>query len=220
MFKGASGDIVENKADLVALRSSPSQGRLTKVLRKYFAFFFLSPETGANGRVGYISEQKIDAFVGVVNVLLAAAFLFGAIHNLDYVRDERKTLGLVTGYMTAFAMTMWLLTDARRAGTFGACAAYAAVVVVFVSGNWAVKKNAVVRLAEEERELSFKPMMWNRCYGFCENDKSGPMVMSPMQESGLCPELQMIAALLAGFLATASGKGTVVPCLYFRSFVI
>jgi hypothetical protein len=135
MLKGASAGIFENKADLVALRPAPSQDRLTKILQKYLAFFFLSQETSANGRVGYVSEQKIDAFVGVVNVLLAAAFLFGAMYNLYYVRDERKTLGLVTGYTTAFAMTMWLLTNARRAEVFGACAAYAAVLVVFVSGN-------------------------------------------------------------------------------------
>jgi hypothetical protein len=135
MLTDASANIFEHKADLVALRPAPNEDRLTKVLRKYFPVFFMSRKASVNGRVGYISERKMEAFVGVVNIFLAAAFLFGAIYNLYYVRNERKTLGLITGYTTAFALTMWLLTNARRAEVFGACAAYAAVLVVFVSGN-------------------------------------------------------------------------------------
>lgn len=73
--------------------------------------------------------------VAVLNVILAAVLLFGAILNLYYVADERKRLGLVAGYTVAFAACVGLVTKARRSEVFAACAAYAAVLVVFVSGN-------------------------------------------------------------------------------------
>lgn len=73
--------------------------------------------------------------VAIINVNLAAALLFGAICNLYYVTDEQKRLGLIAGYTTAFAACVGLVTNARRSEVFAACAAYAAVLVVFVSGN-------------------------------------------------------------------------------------
>ena len=102
-------------------------------MQEYRAFLFLSQETSAKGRVGYVSEQKIDAFVRVVKVLLAVALSVGAIYNLCYVRDERKKLGLVAGYTTAFATTMWLFTPASRVEVFGNCVVYV-VALVFISG--------------------------------------------------------------------------------------
>lgn len=66
---------------------------------------------------------------------MAAVLLFGAIYNLYYVKNEKGRLGLVGGYTVAFALCVGLLTNARRSEVFGACAAYAAVLVVFISGN-------------------------------------------------------------------------------------
>ena len=41
----------------------------------------------------------------------------------------------IAGYTTLFATCVGLLTNARRSEVFAACAAYAAVLIVFVSGN-------------------------------------------------------------------------------------
>ncbi len=73
--------------------------------------------------------------MAIINLILAAALLFGAILNLYYVTDERKRLGLIAGYTVAFAMCVGLVTKARKSEVFAACAAYAAVLVVFVSGS-------------------------------------------------------------------------------------
>ncbi len=73
--------------------------------------------------------------MAIINLILAAALLFGAILNLYYVTDERKRLGLIAGYTIAFAMCVGLVTKARKSEVFAACAAYAAVLVVFVSGS-------------------------------------------------------------------------------------
>ena len=66
---------------------------------------------------------------------MAAVLLFGAVLNLYYVTSERKRLGLVVGYTVIFAVCVGLVTTARRVEIFAACSAYAAVLVVFVSGN-------------------------------------------------------------------------------------
>ena len=83
----------------------------------------------------YISEARLHAVVAIINVLAAAALLFGAIYNLYYVKSDQVKLGLITVYTVAFAICVGLLTNARRPEVFGACAAYAAVLVVFVSGG-------------------------------------------------------------------------------------
>jgi hypothetical protein len=54
---------------------------------------------------------------------------------LYFVKSEKIKLGLVAGYTTAFALCVAVLTNAKRAEVFGACAAYAAVLVVFVSSD-------------------------------------------------------------------------------------
>jgi hypothetical protein len=85
--------------------------------------------------VEYFSARRISTAVNVITVLLAAALLFGAIYNLYYVRRNQIKLGLIAVYTLAFALSISLISNARRAEVFGACAAYAAVLVVFVSGN-------------------------------------------------------------------------------------
>ena len=140
-LRGASANILDDKSDLAALGGAHNEDRLTKVLRKHFAFLFKARESSVGGSFGYTSEQKIEVVVGVVHILLAAAFLFGAIWNLYFVRDPRKTLGLIAGYTTTFAISVGLLTNVRRAGIFGVSATYAAVLVVFVSGNLGNGKN-------------------------------------------------------------------------------
>lgn len=73
--------------------------------------------------------------MAVINVILVAALLFGAICNLYYVTNEEKRLGLIAGYTATFAICVGLMTRARKVEVFASCAAYAAVLVVFVSGN-------------------------------------------------------------------------------------
>ena len=73
--------------------------------------------------------------VAVINLFLAAGLLFGAIYNLYWVTSDQKKLGLIAGYTVAFAVCVGFATNAKKSEVFAACAAYAAVLVVFVSGN-------------------------------------------------------------------------------------
>ena len=50
------------------------------------------------------------------------------------MNDQTKRLGIIAGYTGLFAICVGLVTNARLVEVFGACAAYATVLVVFV-GN-------------------------------------------------------------------------------------
>lgn len=68
-------------------------------------------------------------------MILAAGLLYGAILNFYLVTSDEGKLGLIVAYTIAFALCVGLLTNARRSEIFSACAAYAAVIVVFVSSG-------------------------------------------------------------------------------------
>ena len=132
---GCSATLYDNRDDIVALARPPEEDRLTRFLRNHCPLLFLERRPNNGSSLAYISAKRISIVVGVVNVLLAAAFLFGAIYNLYYVDQDQIKLGLIAGYTVAFAFCISLVTNAKRSEIFGACAAYAAVLVVFVSGD-------------------------------------------------------------------------------------
>jgi hypothetical protein len=127
--------VYDRREDLVALVRHPEEDRLSAFLRKYCAVFFMENQQNGGGNVAYISSNRIAVVATTLNLILAATLLFGSIFNLYYVQDQGKRLGIVAGYTLAFALCITMLTNARRAEIFSACAAYAAVLVVFVSGN-------------------------------------------------------------------------------------
>ncbi|UZP40192.1 hypothetical protein NXS19_008008 [Fusarium pseudograminearum] len=131
---GSSETLYDDRKDLVALRRPSEEDRLSALFRKHMPLLFLEKRS-QDSNVHYISARRISVAVGVINILLAAAFLYGAILNLYYVESQTTRLGLIAGYTTAFAVCIALLTNANKGEVFGACAAYAAVLVVFVSGN-------------------------------------------------------------------------------------
>lgn len=49
--------------------------------------------------------------------------------------NAAANLGMISGFTVLFAIALGIFSNARRAEIFGATAAYAAVLVVFVSGN-------------------------------------------------------------------------------------
>ena len=132
---GASAQLYDTREETVALSRPQKEDLLTAFIRKYCTLLFFERASDKHPGLYYFSNKRIKIFVGVINVLLAAAFLFGAICNLYYVEDDQIKLGLIAGYTTAFTLCIALVTDATRSAIFGACAAYAAVLVVFVSGG-------------------------------------------------------------------------------------
>ncbi|KIY01828.1 uncharacterized protein Z520_01966 [Fonsecaea multimorphosa CBS 102226] len=133
---GHSEFIYEDRGRLVALKRVDNEDRLTQLLRKHCArtFKVAGAKTQSTG-VEYFSAKRISLAVNLITIVLAAGLLFGAIYTLYYVRRDQVKLGLIAGYTLAFAVSISLISNARRGEIFAACAAYAAVLVVFVSGG-------------------------------------------------------------------------------------
>lgn len=76
--------------------------------------------------------QKV---VTVLSIIGAALLLEVAIVTLYIVTNDHIRFGLIAVFTSVFAAALSLLSNARRVEMFGATAAYAAVLVVFLSGN-------------------------------------------------------------------------------------
>jgi hypothetical protein len=132
LLLGDSWDLYKDRNELIALARPAEEDRLTMVFRKFLPSWFLSNVT-RDGRVASFDDSKIRRTVAVISFCIASALLYGAILNFYYVRDERAVLGLIAVWTIAFALCVGLLTNAKRSEIFSASAAYAAVIVVFIS---------------------------------------------------------------------------------------
>ncbi|CEL10400.1 hypothetical protein ASPCAL13520 [Aspergillus calidoustus] len=141
VLQGNSEALYNDRDDLVALVRPPAEDPISSFLRDHCPLLFLdrartakSTTNNSSGLV-YSSSTRIAVVAAILNILVAAAMLFGPIFNLYYVKDPKKRLSMVAAYTVAFALCVGLLTNASRAEIFAASAGYVAVLVVFVSGD-------------------------------------------------------------------------------------
>ncbi|CAG9982241.1 unnamed protein product [Clonostachys byssicola] len=135
---GKSSSLYDDIDDLMILRPPVRSDRLSTFLRNFLGFIFVKklPKGRPNiSGLGYASESRIETFVLYLSTVLAALLLIGAIIVLYKVPSPDLKLGLVGLFTVLFAGSVGLLTNARVAEIFGATAAYAAVLVVFISGE-------------------------------------------------------------------------------------
>jgi hypothetical protein len=130
---GSSATIYDDPHDLVALRVPADADRLSNFIQNNFGVLFQT--TSPDGHSTYISEAAIARCVAILSSVLAAILLFGSVVSLYFVHDPYALLGMLGGWTVLFAACVGLLTSARRDQVFAATAAYAAVLVVFVSGT-------------------------------------------------------------------------------------
>jgi hypothetical protein len=130
---GSSETIYDDIHDLVALRVPTNTDRLTSLIQNNFGVFFQT--TSPDGHSTYISEQALVRFVAILSSILAAILLFGSVLSLYFVRNPYALLGMLGGWTVLFAACVGLGTNAEKDQVFAATAAYAAVLVVFVSGT-------------------------------------------------------------------------------------
>ena len=86
--------------------------------------------------IEHIREHHVARVAAAVSTIAAAILLLGAIVSLRLL-DQRNDaqLAVIAAFTVAFAASVGALTNARRAEVFGSTAAYAAVLVVFVSST-------------------------------------------------------------------------------------
>jgi hypothetical protein len=134
IISGRAKSFLSEKGDLVAIRRSPDEDILTKILQDHWAF----QKRGASDpldRTTIYKNKHVVRTVATISMVIAAILLISAIISLHVVTNSNAKLGLVAMYTLLFALSVGTLTNARRAEVFAATAAYAAVLVVFVSGD-------------------------------------------------------------------------------------
>jgi hypothetical protein len=126
--------MLEDGIDLAALRKLPHQDLLSRLLQDHWAFQ-KRVATDPYDRTTIYKGQHVAWTVAAISTAFSAILLIGAIVGLYAVKDDKAKLGMVAGFTVLFALGIALLTNARRSEIFAATAAYAAVLVVFVSGD-------------------------------------------------------------------------------------
>ena len=124
----------ETETDLIALRKNPEEDLLSKYLEDHWAFQ-KHQSTDPIDRTTLYKNSHVVRTVAAISMIIAAILLISAILSLHVVTSDKAKLGLVAMYTILFALSVGVLTNARRAEVFAATAAYAAVLVVFVSGE-------------------------------------------------------------------------------------
>ena len=134
IISGRAKDFLSEKADLIALRRPPEEDLLSRYLQDHWPFSHREANDPLDRTTIYKNKHVVRT-VALISLLLAAILLIGAIVSLHSVSSDGAKLGLLTVFTLLFAGSIGLLTNARRAEVFAATAAYAAVLVVFVSGG-------------------------------------------------------------------------------------
>lgn len=91
-------------------------------------------QSGA-GTTHYYSDETVQKSATFIGIVGAVVLLETAIVILYFVDNDHIRFGVVALFTLLFAVAIGLCSNARRAEMFGACAAYAAVLVVFFAGN-------------------------------------------------------------------------------------
>lgn len=89
--------------------------------------------------IRYYSYERVRFTALFITTLVAALLLFTPIFTFYNISASRPslTLGLIAMFTIIFAGSLAVITTASRSEIFAACAAYSAVLVVFVSGDFA-----------------------------------------------------------------------------------
>ena len=134
-FVGHGKRLLEDRDDLVALGLIEEQDRLTKIIQNLGGKWLPGSRHADSQEVKYYSGATINKVITGISIVLAALLLEGAIVALYLVSNPHIQLVLIALFIVVFAAGIGLLSNARRSELFAATAAYAAVLVVFVSGH-------------------------------------------------------------------------------------
>lgn len=96
--------------------------------RKPHGFYDIEKEDGTYWQ----NESKIETYASVVISVIGLVMLISPIWILEYVQGTAGRLGIITGFISVFFMTVIFLTTAQVFDALVAAAAYSAVLVVFL----------------------------------------------------------------------------------------
>jgi hypothetical protein len=138
------------KMDHVSLKLVAEPDLLTYFLKTYCTRLFWTRNSPSGSLMDLASPEvrkysmvRLNFTASCITTVLSAVLLFLPIYDLYHGSSTRAglTLCLIALFTCLFAGTIALVTNASKAEIFGSCAAYVAVLVVFVSGDFANGNN-------------------------------------------------------------------------------
>ncbi|KAF2676472.1 hypothetical protein K458DRAFT_241900, partial [Lentithecium fluviatile CBS 122367] len=124
--------VLDDPKDLAALRPPADSDALSTFLRDHWPFKGTNYPDPRDATQHFLATH-VRRTVLLISTFIAAALLIGVIVSLYFVRPASK-LGMIAAFTTLFAASIGSFTSAKRQEVFAASAAYAAVLVVLVSG--------------------------------------------------------------------------------------
>ncbi|KAL2693591.1 hypothetical protein Neosp_000151 [[Neocosmospora] mangrovei] len=133
-YCGEAKNYLDDEGDLVSLGAPIETDMLFKMLRAYWPG---KEEVSRDGihRISRFEERSITIAAALINIVIAIILLVGSITSLYFVSSPAAILGMISAFTIAFALSVGLMTNAKRAEIFAGSAAFAAVLVVFVSSG-------------------------------------------------------------------------------------
>lgn len=135
IVRGSAIHMLDHANDLGALHPPLDTDPLSQLLRDHWPFR-VKPYPDPRDTTQHFLESHVKRAVIVITIVVAAILLIGAITGLYFLERPEAKLGMIAGITTLFAASVGGLTSAKRQEVFAASAAYAAVLVVFVSGDF------------------------------------------------------------------------------------
>ena len=129
---------LKNSPDIISLTPGPNREAFSRFLISKLSWVFLSSEARQEQRqTGFtiLSDNRVRRTTRVVAVVLASILPVLSIVILYYVHPTNIRIGLIVVFSTLFSAVVALVSDARNVEVMAGTAAYAAVLVVFVSGH-------------------------------------------------------------------------------------
>ncbi|KAF3768673.1 hypothetical protein M406DRAFT_249127 [Cryphonectria parasitica EP155] len=129
-------------SDYVSLTGRDEPDVLTRLLHMTLPRLFRTkppPVLPQYNTIWYYSYERVKLVASLITTLTAIMLLFLPIYALYHTNSSHPQLsiGLIALFTVVFAVSLRAMTTASRVEIFGACAAYAAVLVVFISGDFA-----------------------------------------------------------------------------------
>jgi len=140
MISGRAETFLEEDIDLIALQKPKDDDLLSTVLQDHW----ISQKRTATDpfdRTTIHSGRYVMRTVAAISMIIAALLLIGATVALHLIKNDKARLGMIAGFTFLFALSMLLLTNSRKAEIYRATAAYAAALVVLVSGDLSSDRN-------------------------------------------------------------------------------
>ena len=129
---------LKNSQDIITLTPEHNREAFSRFLMNKLSWVLLPTKARQERRetgFTFLSDNRVRRTTRFVAVVLASILPILSIVILYYVRSSDIRIGLIIIFSTLFSGVVALVSDARNVEVMAATAAYAAVLVVFVSGN-------------------------------------------------------------------------------------